>query len=80
MQLSGEAANRSTVVTVGVAGRIDAGRVEVEVIGIAGATVRSRRPIVPIATCIPQRPRVDVPAGMEEVRSLDNSTTVKATN
>lgn len=52
-------------------GRGDAARVKVEVVGVASIRERSRRPIVP-AACVPQRPREDVPAGMEIQRRLSN--------
>ena len=58
----GEAADRLTVVAVVVVGRIDVARVEVEVVGVASIRVRSRRPIITLVACVPQRPRVDVPA------------------
>ena len=58
----GEAADREAVVAVGVVGRIDVARVEVEVVGVASIRVRSRRPIITLVACVPQRPRVDVPA------------------
>ena len=63
--LAGEAADRLTEVAVVVEGRIDGARAEAEVVGVASTRVRSRRPIVPAVTCVPQRPRVDVPAGIE---------------
>ena len=58
----GEAADRLAVVAVGVVRRIDVARVEVELVGVASIRVRSRRPIITVVACVPQRPRVDVPA------------------
>lgn len=44
-------ADGATVIPIAVAGRIDdAGVVEVEVVGIAGVRVRSRWPVVAVAT------------------------------
>ena len=65
MWLPSEAADRSTVVAVVAVGRVDVARVEAEVVGAASTRLRSRRPIAPVVACAPQRPRVDVPAGME---------------
>ena len=76
--LTGEAADRLTGVAVVVAGRIDEARVEVEEVGAASIRVRSRRPIITLVACVPQRPRGDAPAGIEVIRSLGNSSTIKA--
>ena len=78
--LAGEAADRLTVVAVVGVGRIDVARVEVEAVGEASTRVRSRRPINTLDACVPQRPREDAPAGIEVIRSLGNSSAVKATN
>ena len=77
--LAGEAADREAVVAVVVDGRIDVVRVEVEAVGVVSTRVRSRLPVVPAAACVPQRPRVDVPAGMEIQRRLSNGGTIIGT-
>ena len=77
--LAGEAADRLTVVAVGAVGRIDAARVEEEPVGVASTRGRSRRPITTVVACVPQRPRADAPAGIEVIRSLGNSSAIKAT-
>ena len=71
--LAGEAADREAAVAVGVVGRSDVARAEVEAVGAASIRVRSRRPTITLVACVPQRPRVDVPAGIEVQRSLSNS-------
>ena len=63
--LAGEAADRLTDVAVGVGRRIDAARVEVELVGVASIRVRSRRPIITEVARVPQRPREDAPAAYE---------------
>ena len=62
--LAGEAADRATEEAGAGAGRIDVARGEGEVGGVASRE-RSRRPIVPVVACAPQRPRVDEPAAHE---------------
>ncbi len=50
------AANGEAVVPIGVVGRIDvAGAVEVEVVGVAAARVRGRRPIVALVAGVSEQ-------------------------
>ena len=76
--LAGEAADRPAGVAVVAAGRIDVARAEVEVVGGVGI-VRSRRPIITLAACVPQRPKADAPAGMEIQRRLSNGGAIIGT-